>query len=252
MKYFIGIVIMFTSIYSFAQNTEFPELIGDRPDQTESAFVLPKGYFQFENGFINEMENTNTKNITYSSMLMRYGLFEHFELRFVTEYSKIKTIGIKDISGFSPISVGAKIHVNEQDAWIPQIAFLGHISIAETGNSEFKQDFHSAQMVLTFNHDINKSWSLGYSIGAELPTEMDYTVGTYTLVSGFGITDRVGAFIEVYGDFSKYMFADNRINGGITYLLQPSLQLDFAGGFGLSKYSANNYFTLGFIYLFKI
>ena len=72
-----------------------------------------------------------------------------------------------------------------------------------------------------------------------------------TAVVGYAATDQVGAFIEVYGDFSKYMAAQNKFNGGVTYLIHPKLQLDFAGGFGLSQYAPNNNFTFGIIYLFK-
>ena len=242
--------ILFLSV--LAQETEIPELIGDRPDQTESAFIIPKGYFQFEDGFLYENETSETQNISYLSMLLRYGLFENFELRFATEYSKTMSTGLDDINGFSPFSIGAKIHVNEENDWIPQIAFLTQINIAKTGAKEFLQDYHNAQMAMTFNHTINKSWSIGYSIGVEFLPDVNYSVGTYTLVSGFSISEKVGAFIEAYGDFSKYAYADQPTNGGGTFLVFPNLQLDFAGGFGLSQYSANNYFGLGFVYLFKI
>lgn len=252
MKLIFTLFFSIVFMSSFAQDIEKPVLIGDRPDQTESAFVLPKGYFQFEDGFIYENQTSNIQNISYSSMLLRYGLFDNFELRFAHEYNKIKQVGEKDIAGFSPLSIGAKIHVNKENGRIPQIAFLGHVNIAKTGSSDFMQSYHSSQMVLTFNHTVTESWSIGYSLGVEFPDDINYSIGTYTLVSGFAISDKIGAFVEVYGDFAKYMQADNKVNGGVTYLVAPSLQLDFAGGFGLSETSADNYYTIGLIYLFKI
>jgi len=252
MKSYLTILLSVLFFSVFAQENEVVELIGDRPDQTESAFIVPKGYFQFEDGFLYENETSEIQNISYSSMLLRYGLFKNFELRFATEYGMTKSTGFDDIKGFSPFSIGAKIHVNEEDGWIPQIAFLTHINIAKTGAKEFLQDYHSAQMAMTFNHTINKSWSVGYSIGVEYLPDVNYSVGTYTFVSGFSISEKVGAFVEVYGDFSKYAYADNKINGGVTFLVLPNLQFDVAGGFGLSQYSANNYFGVGLIYLFKL
>ena len=252
MKSYLTVLLIVLFVNLFAQENEPVELIGDRPDQTESAFIVPKGYFQFEDGFVYENETSETQNISYSSMLLRYGLFENFELRFGTEYGMTKTNGLDDIKGFSPFSIGAKIHVNEEKGWIPQIAYLAQINIAQTGAKEFLQEYHSAQMAMTFNHTINKSWSIGYSLGVEFLPDVNYSIGTYTLVSGFSISEKVGAFIEAYGDFSKNMYADNKINGGVTYSVLPNLQLDFAGGFGLSQYSANNYFGIGLIYLFKL
>jgi hypothetical protein len=237
-------------ITSHAQEPEKVELIGDRPDQTESAFLIPQGYFQFEDGFISETENTDIKNISFSSMLLRYGLFDHLELRFGSDYIKTVQQGMDDISGFAPVFIGAKIHVQEEKGWVPQIAFLGHITLSNTGSSNYLQTMHSANMILTFNHTLNESVSLGYSLGADFQTE--HTVGTYTLVTGFALSDKIGAFLEVYGDFSKHVYPQNKINGGITYLVLPRLQLDFAGGFGLSQYAANSYFSFGFIYLFNL
>jgi hypothetical protein len=252
MKNYLIIILSILFLNVSAQETDFPELIGDRPDQTESAFVMPKGYFQFEDGFIYENENSFVQNISYSSMLLRYGLFKNFELRFVTEYNKTKVKGLSDVKGFSPFAIGTKIHVHEEKAWLPQIALLAHINVAKTGASSFMQQFHSTQMALTFNHTLSDVWSVGYSLGVEFPSEINYSIATYTLVSGFSITDKLGAFIEAYGDFSKYRHADNKVNAGITYLIAPSLQFDFAGGFGLSENSADNYYTMGLIYLFKI
>lgn len=252
MKFYLSILFSFLMLQVIAQETETIVLIGDRPDQTESAFIVPKGYFQFEDGFLYENETSEIQNISFSTMLLRYGVFKNFELRFVTEYNKLKSPGLSDVSGFSPISIGAKIHVNEEKGWIPQIAFLTHIRIAKTGAKEFMQDYHSAQMAITFNHTLNDFWSVGYSLGVDFPSDINYSIGTYTFVTGFAITEKIGAFIEAYGDFSKYKHADNKINGGLTFLVLPNFQFDFAGGFGLSQNSADNYFGLGFIYLFKL
>lgn len=252
MRKILTLLITLLALNGFTQENEKPELIGDRPDQTESAFVIPKGYFQLEDGFLFENETSEIQNISYSSLLLRYGLFDHFELRFNTEYNGIRGSGISEVDGFSPISMGAKIHVNNERGWVPQIAFLAHIGIAETGFKDFKQDDHSAQMVLTFNHTLNDFWSVGYSLGVTFPSEVHYSVGTYTLVSGFALTEKLGAFVEAYGDFSKEMTPENKVNGGITYLLTPNFQVDIAGGFGLNDAAADNYFGFGIIYLFKL
>ncbi len=250
-KAILTFTLLLISLISFSQENETSVLIGDRPDQTESTFLVPKGYLQFEDGFNYKNENDQILNISYSSMLLRYGLFDHFELRLGTDYNKVKRSGLDDLAGFSPFSIGGKIHVNTEKGWIPQIAFLGHISIANTGADAFQQKYHSTNMSLAFSHSLTDELDLGYSFSVEFPADIDYTIGTYTLVFGYSLTEKIGTFIEVYGDFSKYMAAQNKFNGGVTYLIHPKLQLDFAGGFGLSQYAPNNYFTFGIIYLFK-
>ncbi|PLX22421.1 MAG: transporter [Marinilabiliales bacterium] len=252
MKNILLILFSLCILKGFTQDLKVPELIGDRPDQTESAYTVPKGYFQLEDGFLIENETNEKQNISYSSVLLRYGLFDNFELRLVTEYNKVKSSGFNDISGFSPSSIGAKIHIQSENGWIPQIAFLGHINIAKTGKKEFMQDYHSAQMAVTFNHTVTGYWSVGYSLGVDFPSSVDYSIGTYTLVSGFAITEKMGAFIEAYGDFSKYFIPENKVNGGITYLIFQNFQVDIAAGFGLNESAADNYIGIGLVYLFKL
>ena len=250
-KAILTFTLLLISFISLSQENETAVLIGDRPDQTESPFLVPKGYLQFEDGFNYENENDQILNISYSSMLLRYGLFDHFELRFAADYNHVKGALNNDFKGFSPFTIGGKIHINEEKGWIPQIAFLGHISIANTGADAFQQKYHSTNMLLAFSNSLTDELDLGYSFSVEFPADIDYTIGTYTLVFGYSLTEKIGTFIEVYGDFSKYMAAQNKFNGGVTYLIHPKLQLDFAGGFGLSQYAPNNYFTFGIIYLFK-
>lgn len=51
---FTLLLILYASLQALAQEipnaTERPELITDRPDQTESAAIVPRGFVQFENG----------------------------------------------------------------------------------------------------------------------------------------------------------------------------------------------------------
>ena len=52
----------------------------------------------------------------------------------------------------------------------------------------------------------------------------------YTLSYGYAITDAVGLYAEVYGDFPEDSSANHLWDAGITYLLKPTLQLDATVG----------------------
>jgi hypothetical protein len=52
MKLKFILILTITTIYAKAQN-EAPELITDRPDQTESSTVVPHKSLQIETGFVN-------------------------------------------------------------------------------------------------------------------------------------------------------------------------------------------------------
>ena len=92
MKKLIGAtLILLTTSLSYSQTNDNPEIITDRPDQTESANTVPKNTLQLETGFIME-QNGDIKNYAYNTSLLRYGLFDNFELRFVS--SKVTKLSI--------------------------------------------------------------------------------------------------------------------------------------------------------------
>src|SRR5690349_799760 len=74
---------------AFSKASHLAPIATDRPDQTESPYLVPVGYFQIETGFMAEAghhEGQPQKNVTYHSSLLKYGLSTNFELRLITEY----------------------------------------------------------------------------------------------------------------------------------------------------------------------
>ena len=78
-------------ILLFAQE-EQPEIYSiatDRPNMTASSLTLPKNTFQIETGVLYEYQDKNAfaiATLKYPTTLLRYGLFENFELRISGQY----------------------------------------------------------------------------------------------------------------------------------------------------------------------
>ena len=66
------------------------------------------------------------------------------------------------------------------------------------------------------------------------------------LTSGVSLTEKVGAYIELYGFAPQNEKAEHRLDGGITYFLKPNLMFDISGGFGLTENAPKYYTSLGF------
>src|SRR5688572_5129185 len=121
-KHILFGVFCLTTLAVSAQNTVMttdtmmlPEPIqADRPDHSETAYLVPKGYFQMEHGF--SIEDTDPGFVyTYPSSLWKYGVTDNFELRLTTEYTHIDRPGTDlDVKGFSPFSLGLKARLGEQ------------------------------------------------------------------------------------------------------------------------------------------
>ena len=70
---------------NFLQAQETIQL--DRPDQTESVYVVPKNYLQTEMGFMFEKTNRENNHFHLPTILWKYGFNDKVELRVITEFS---------------------------------------------------------------------------------------------------------------------------------------------------------------------
>jgi hypothetical protein len=251
-KNILFITACFISVVTFAQQKQKPDLVTDRPDQTEAPVLVPAGAIQIETGFQIETDRhagVRTKNFTYNTTLLKYGVNEHFELRMISEYlgTSTQVIGERKatkVSGLSPLAVGLKIKLSEEQGWWPQAALIGHINLV-SGSQAYAPDFTAADFRLTFANTLSEKLTLSYNLGAEWDGETPNADFLYTLSLGYKVTDRIGAFIEGYSFFPEHSKADNRIDGGITFLITPVVQWDVSGGIGLSDNSPDSFVSTG-------
>ena len=116
----------------------------DRPDQTESPYTVPKKWFQAEAGFVVEKDKSGSKTFVHPSLLSKYGLSKHFELRLITEYVSVQTPllipdGNKVTSGLQPIEIGGKLALFEEKGIRPKTSLIFHTSIPKAALSEFQR-----------------------------------------------------------------------------------------------------------------
>ena len=68
MKYFYTIILFCLSISIYAQVSPIDT---DRPDQTESAFTVPKNWLQMEAGFGFQQNTKSSKKISIPTLLTK-------------------------------------------------------------------------------------------------------------------------------------------------------------------------------------
>jgi hypothetical protein len=225
----------------------------DRPDQTETASLVPKGYFQMETGF--SIEDTEPGFLyTYPSILWKIGVNENFELRIITEYINIQRMPNPDIGGVLPIEVGFKSKILDQHGLVPKTAFLGHLSLPGVASEHFATTYFATNMKFAFQHTISDRFSVGYNLGMEWDGEDPRPTFIYTLATGVSVLRRLGIFLEVYGDVPQQREDDfrHRLDGGFTYLIGRDVLLDISGGMGLSDNAPERFIGFGVSYRFKM
>jgi len=232
---------------------EYDAIITDRPDQTESAALVPKRFLQVETGAFYEtleLNNIKTKTTVFNTTLLRYGLLDNLELRVGFSNSEVKQEfrgnNLNDItSGFSPLAIGVKIGVTEEKGLLPEIAFLSHINFPFLASQDFKTKSTGIDFRFSFAHTLSEKSSLGYNMGMAWDGEITTANYVYTIAYGYSISNNVGAFIEIYGDLPEDSHFNHFWDTGLTYLISDNIQLDVSGGTGLSKNIQDLYLSAG-------
>lgn len=220
----------------------------DRPDQTESVAITPKGMVQIEAGFLFEKNNYNSENISHPTILWKYGINEIFEVRLITEFITEKKFD-EHYTGISPISIGFKTKLMEENKLLPSVSFLGHLTINNWASKNFTADYLSPDFRFLFHHTLAEKWSLGYNVGLEWNGNPNATY-LYTIATNYFIHNKLGTFVELYGFLQKDLAADHRFNGGIIYIVHSNLQIDASAGIGISNIYQGYFLSCGISYRF--
>lgn len=232
-----------------AQPADVPELVTDRPDQTESAVVVPVGSVQVEAGWLLTRfeEGGDTLEIEeVPGTLVRIGLHERLELRLAWDGhvdEELETGGRRfGVSGAGDAAAGVKVAIAAEQGRRPESALLVHVGLP-VGVSELTSDRFDPSWRLSFAHTLTERLSFGYNLGMAWASEETapgtvetFSFGEYTAALGIGLADRLGAFVELFGEIpiDAPGGAAHSFDGGFTYLLRPNLQLDLASGVGLT------------------
>ncbi|PWI29928.1 transporter [Flavobacteriaceae bacterium LYZ1037] len=240
----LGLTLFTAKTMSFAQEKSTLEpLITDRPDQTESPNLVSKRSIQIETGAAYEVfknQNIKTENTTYNTTLVRYGLLSNLELRlgwnFDENKTKINNNRIDDISsGFSPLLLGIKTSIAKENNWLPEIGLLGHLYLPFTAGSDYKPDTTGIDFRFAFSHTLNEKSNLSYNFGVAWGNDSPEATYIYTIAYGYSLTEKMGAYAELYGDFPENSKANHLWNAGATYLITNNLQLDASFGTSITK-----------------
>lgn len=225
------------SVNLLAQDST-PALVTDRPDATEAPTVVPQGSLQIETGgFYTSFEENNIQEevFTYNTALLRYGLLDNFELRlgWNLEESRLTSDGTElstPDTSFSPLLLGMKVAIAQEKGWLPEIGLIGHIFLPFTANQEVRPEFTSTDFRFAFNHTISEKSGIAYNLGAQWGNDSPEIAYIYTLAYGYSITEKLGAYVEVYGDFPEDNSANHFWDAGLTYAIAPLVQLDATVG----------------------
>ena len=229
---------------TFAINLTAQDIVTDRPDQTESSSTVPLRSLQIESGIAGERQlKGDLLTFLLPTTLLRYGLTKHIELRVGEQvmYTKLKNSS-HEYFGLTDLELGAKFQILQKESVNTEIAFLSHV-VVPTGTDSFSYEKVVTINKLAISHSINDKLNVGYNIGYDY-----FGIGkgnlTYSVALGIGVSDKIGAYVELYGKIAEFEDFEASFDTGLTYLVMKNLQLDLSLGIGITE--RIDYLALGF------
>ena len=167
----------------------------------------------------------------FNNTLLRFGLVENLELRLAFAYDRTD---IKDsdvhFQGMGDLQLGLKYRIAQGKV---EFAYLGHV-VLPTGHDDFTNGTTGFVNRILISHDLSETVSIGYNLGFNYFDAENHGL-TYTCSVGLPLADKLGFFIEVYGDWPTFDAFLVNADTGVTYLLESNLQLDLSFGLGLTE-----------------
>lgn len=243
LKFKFLLLFFILSIVGFSQIKDPIEI--DRPDQTECPFIVPKGMFQMENGFNFEKDNDNSNTFLLPTALWKLGINENLELRLITEFA-IESTNDEKNAGIKPLFIGLKIKLCDEKGFVPKTSLIAHLMIPKLASEKLKTDFVAPKFRFTMKHTLSKIVNFSYNLGAEWDGKTAIPTYIYSFTTGYKLSDKIGAYTEIYGFITQTETPDHRCDGGFTYLINNDIIADISGGFGLTENAPKHYVSLGF------
>jgi len=251
MSQVLGIALgLFLASFCHA-GADVPELITDRPDQTESSETVAPGYVQFEIGWTHseDDEDMDVTSDAFPETLVRLGVARHLELRFGFDgyiWEDADSAGREE--GFGDLQLGLKWKLWEESRWKPQTAILADTSVP-SGEDPLSSERFDPSIRLACSHTLAETLSLGYNLAGlwtseeDAASDRDTTASVaYSVVLGIALSEQAGAFVELFGQTPTAEGKPaNSLDAGITYLVADNLQLDVLAGVALSE-TADDWF----------
>lgn len=218
----------------------------DRPDFTETAVVVPKGWTQLEMGYTYRDLDGGSLHLA-PELLARLGTGKNTEVRIgIPSYGMAEVNG-RDITGFGDAYLGLKIQsgpLNNGDefALIPGVIF-------PSGHGPLTSAKTDAELRAVWSRDLNDRHGIAAMANGIWTTDGDgKRVGVYqqTVVFSEALDERRTVFYEYMGVFSRHAEPGHIVHGGLTFKHGRDAQWDVHLGVTLSGGDRNPFVGFGY------
>jgi len=206
----IGFSTMCVLMFSFLSLAQ-KNISASRPGQCISSSAINKGTLQLQTGI--QYDFGDVREIEVPTTMLRYGLFNGFEIRLYEQLIKFPTSKL----AFDNPEFSLLINLTKGNKWIPEMAISPHVGY------DFVNDKMSSGIILSGSNSLGEKFGYSFNLAGNYQTNL---VGYYALAFNYTYK-KTTFFIEMFGNMLPN---DIRFDAGFGYLLNNNIQLDLYGG----------------------
>ena len=216
-------------------------IVTDRPDQTEGTDLVAPGWMQLEAGVTAYLPRRAERSQTLGEGLLRYRVLPRLEAR-VDIPSIVMTSGAKHELGEGGLGIKTPLFIPAEGASraVPALSILAATGVST--NWSTGPALGTPEVILASAWQLSNRVELAANVvGRPFASRSGDKWEGMSLSSGVDLTDRFGAYGEVYN------LGTPAVNSGLTYRLTPNFQVDArAGMMGYRSTDRIYYFGVGF------
>lgn len=219
-----------------------------RPGQSIGPYTVGSHVLQIQSGMeYDKTSNEGTARTLINNNVIRFGLANKWETSAVFDLrtDQYRDTGVPNfsLSGLSNVQVGLRYNIiDHPNGWIPSLGVQVRTRVP-MHSSDYKIDRFAPVMALATGHSLDNGWGFNTNWIAAYDgnsTQPDYN---YTLNLSFPITNRWSGYVENYGQMGSDF--DTYFDGGIAYLVNQNLQVDFYGGLSENDGAYSHFMSAG-------
>ena len=226
----------------YGQRRDIDPIDPGRPDQTNGTSVVQKHFVQLEGG-LRYQHGRSSRTYNYPALTVRYGLLDRVELRVGTGFEESMPVSReRSHRGIGAPELGTRVYLWDSKGWLPQAALTATATLP-VGQKELRPSNPEARLRLGFSNSLTDAITLTYTYGygwVQNAAEQKYAVKLSTKLS-----KRFSMYGEAFGTTQTRSRPDNEVDMGLLWLVRPNLQLDVAGGAGISHAAPAFFVTTG-------
>jgi len=216
----------------------------DRPGIADGSNVIARGQFQAEIGIQQEFrrEGESREHTLFVPTLLRIGISSHWEARvegntFVRTRTFAPTTETSQTSGFAPLSIGFKYHIQDSKGVShPSLGMIFRIFPA-SGSGDFHTNHLTADLRLAADWDFIHKFSLNPNVGVaryEDSQGQAFAAGLFALTLNYLPTKKINPFIDMGLQTSEEKQGKSSliVDTGLAYIISHNIQIDASVGEG--------------------